>query len=129
MNTGFELMMKCDMCYDRTSVGKKPMCATVCPSDALYFGPREEIEKKRQEKPINNFKFGEQEVRTKVNLMTSPEVDVLPVDVADFMVDTFKLPEDHPRTGAPNAADLAVWDSLPEIVQLAKSGDASILEK
>ncbi|HKW00884.1 MAG TPA: 4Fe-4S dicluster domain-containing protein, partial [Vicinamibacterales bacterium] len=29
------LMMKCDMCYDRSSVGKKPMCATVCPSQAL----------------------------------------------------------------------------------------------
>src|SRR5512141_276828 len=29
------IMMKCDMCYDRTSVGKKPMCATVCPSQAL----------------------------------------------------------------------------------------------
>ncbi len=28
-------MMKCDMCYDRTSVDKKPMCATVCPSQAL----------------------------------------------------------------------------------------------
>src|SRR5689334_8980203 len=28
-------MMKCDMCYDRTSIGKKPMCATVCPSGAL----------------------------------------------------------------------------------------------
>ena len=24
--TGIELMQKCDMCYDRTSVGKKPMC-------------------------------------------------------------------------------------------------------
>jgi Fe-S-cluster-containing dehydrogenase component len=23
-----EQMMKCDMCYDRTSVGKRPMCAT-----------------------------------------------------------------------------------------------------
>ena len=31
----YELMMKCDMCYDRTSVGKKPMCATVCPSQAV----------------------------------------------------------------------------------------------
>jgi Fe-S-cluster-containing dehydrogenase component len=27
-----EQMMKCDLCFDRTSVGKKPMCATVCPS-------------------------------------------------------------------------------------------------
>ena len=32
MHTGMRLMMKCDMCYDRTSVGKKPMCASVCPS-------------------------------------------------------------------------------------------------
>ena len=31
----YEQMMKCDMCYDRTSVGKRPMCATVCPSQAL----------------------------------------------------------------------------------------------
>ena len=31
-------MMKCDMCYDRTSVGLRPMCATVCPSQALSFG-------------------------------------------------------------------------------------------
>ena len=32
-----ELMMKCDMCYDRTSVGLRPMCATVCPSQALSY--------------------------------------------------------------------------------------------
>jgi len=37
-------MMKCDMCFDRTSVGKKPMCATVCPSQALYYGRAEDIE-------------------------------------------------------------------------------------
>ena len=36
------IMMKCDMCYDRTSIGKKPMCATVCPSQALFFGTREQ---------------------------------------------------------------------------------------
>ena len=40
MQTEFSLMMKCDMCYDRTSVGLKPMCASVCPSGALYFGTR-----------------------------------------------------------------------------------------
>ena len=39
-----KLMMKCDMCYDRTSVGKKPMCATVCPSQALFYGTAEEID-------------------------------------------------------------------------------------
>src|SRR5690606_34614807 len=44
MNSGMNLMMKCDLCYDRTSVGKKPMCASVCPSQALFFGTRSEIE-------------------------------------------------------------------------------------
>jgi len=29
MEPEFDLMMKCDMCYDRTSVGKTPMCATL----------------------------------------------------------------------------------------------------
>src|SRR5918994_160386 len=58
MKTEFELMMKCDMCYDRTSSGKKPMCATVCPSGALYFGPRAEAEGLRPRSvPINRFRF------------------------------------------------------------------------
>ena len=58
-----KLMMKCDMCYDRTSVGKKPMCATVCPSQALFFGTREEIEQLRpQSAPINRFQFGGQTI-------------------------------------------------------------------
>ena len=45
MKTELKLMMKCDMCYDRTSEGKKPMCASVCPSQALFFGTAEEIER------------------------------------------------------------------------------------
>ena len=65
-----DLMMKCNMCYDRTSAGKKPMCATVCPSGALYFGTREEITRKRPgSTPVNTFKFGKETVTTKVNIM------------------------------------------------------------
>jgi len=37
-----EQMMKCDMCYDRTSAGLRPMCATVCPSQALAYVTKEE---------------------------------------------------------------------------------------
>ncbi len=62
-------MMKCDMCYDRTSVGKKPMCATVCPSQALMYGTPEEIAASRGGTPINEFIFGGRTIRTKVNLM------------------------------------------------------------
>ena len=70
MHTDMRLMMKCDMCYDRTSVGKKPMCASVCPSQALYFGTRTEIEQLRpNSRPINTFSFGAQMITTKVNML------------------------------------------------------------
>jgi Fe-S-cluster-containing dehydrogenase component len=70
MMTDFDLMMKCDMCYDRTSTGRKPMCAMVCPSGALFYGARSEVERLRQRsRPINQFLFGRQTIRTKVNMM------------------------------------------------------------
>jgi Fe-S-cluster-containing dehydrogenase component len=70
MHTGMHLMMKCDMCYDRTSVGKKPMCASVCPSQSLFFGTRDEIERLRpNSKTVNEFQFGNQIIRTKVHMM------------------------------------------------------------
>ncbi len=65
----FDQMMKCDMCYDRTSVGKKPMCATVCPSQALMYGTPEEIAETRGGTPINEFIFGDRRIKTKVHLM------------------------------------------------------------
>jgi Fe-S-cluster-containing dehydrogenase component len=70
MQSELNLMMKCDMCYDRTSIGKKPMCATVCPSQALFFGTREEVETLRpRSMPVNTFQFGRQTITTKVNMM------------------------------------------------------------
>ena len=77
-------MMKCDMCYDRTSAGKRPMCATVCPSGALFFGSRAEIERKRRERTANSFAFGPQVVRTKVRMMMPEAVAAVDVDVADL---------------------------------------------
>jgi Fe-S-cluster-containing dehydrogenase component len=65
-----QIMMKCDMCYDRSSVGKKPMCATVCPSQALFFGTREQIEQLRpMSAPVNAFQFGGQTITTQVFTM------------------------------------------------------------
>jgi Fe-S-cluster-containing dehydrogenase component len=81
MMTELDLMMKCDMCYDRTSTGRKPMCATVCPSQALYFGPREEVERlRKRSRVVNEFRFGEQVVATKVNMVIPREA---PSDVVD----------------------------------------------
>jgi Fe-S-cluster-containing dehydrogenase component len=70
-----QIMMKCDMCYDRTSAGKRPMCATVCPSQALFFGTQEQIAQLRpQSVPVNRFQFGAQTITTKVFVMTPREI-------------------------------------------------------
>ena len=69
------LMMKCDLCYDRTSVGRKPMCATVCPSGALFYGSREEVEDERRARPLNQFVFGDTTVRTRNYFMAPMQAD------------------------------------------------------
>jgi Fe-S-cluster-containing dehydrogenase component len=89
MNTRMHLMMKCDMCYDRTSVGLKPMCASVCPSQALAFGTRAEIQATRPNaKAVNSFRFGGQLIRTKVNVMVPLSSPREVVDVTAAMYES-----------------------------------------
>jgi Fe-S-cluster-containing dehydrogenase component len=89
MKVEFDMMMKCDMCYDRTSVGKKPMCASVCPSQALFYGTREEIEMLRpRTAPVNRFRFGNQEITTKVNMMAPKHGRPKYFDVTSAMDET-----------------------------------------
>jgi Fe-S-cluster-containing dehydrogenase component len=63
-------MMKCDMCYDRTSQDLAPMCASVCPSQALWFGTRDQFAAGRTGLLVDDFVFGRQAVRTKVYTIT-----------------------------------------------------------
>ncbi len=84
MQVDMELMMKCDMCYDRTSVGLRPMCATVCPSQALAYVPSEAIRRDRRDSPFNLFRFGNEEVKTKVFMMAPPAAGAISIDVADY---------------------------------------------
>jgi Fe-S-cluster-containing dehydrogenase component len=81
-------MMKCDMCYDRTSVGRKPMCASVCPSGAIAYGTRGEIAALRRERTSNVFRFGPQVVHTRVHLMVPAAAGDPEMDVAAFMAGT-----------------------------------------
>ena len=75
------LMMKCNLCYDRTSAGRRPMCATVCPSGALWYGSRERMAEMRpNSSPVNEFRFGLQKVRTRVNVMMPKGSTELVVD-------------------------------------------------
>jgi Fe-S-cluster-containing dehydrogenase component len=88
MKSEMELMMKCDMCYDRTSTGLRPMCATVCPSGALFYGTREEIESLRTSAvPNNRFQFGGQVIQTKVNMMAPRARPLEYIDVAAAIFD------------------------------------------
>ncbi len=106
-SSGIDQMMKCDMCYDRTSAGRKPMCATVCPSGALFYGPRADIERLRREKPLNAFRFGEQLVLTKVNIMAAPEEREIEFDILRFMPEA----GDGTSGGQPDVASLSVWEA------------------
>jgi Fe-S-cluster-containing dehydrogenase component len=78
---GVAQMMKCDMCFDRTSEGKKPMCATVCPSGALFYGTPDEIRQERPHStPVEHFRFGDQPIRTRVHVLVPHGLDELVVD-------------------------------------------------
>lgn len=86
MQTEMQMMMKCDMCYDRTSVGLKPMCASVCPSQALFFGTRAEIDQlRKRSKPVNQFQFGRQTITTRVKMMVPDDAPIEHVDVTAAM--------------------------------------------
>ena len=74
-----DLMMKCDLCYDRTSRDLKPMCATVCPSGALFYGTRGEVEDQRQAQPCNTFQFGDEVVHTRISYMVPAHHKQVPV--------------------------------------------------
>ena len=80
MIADFDQMMKCDMCTDRTSDGLKPMCASVCPSEALWYGTIEEFGDTRRGSLLRDFLFGRQEVRTKVYTVVD-DLDAGAIDV------------------------------------------------
>ena len=76
--SAYDQMMKCDMCYDRTSEGQKPMCASVCPSQALWFGSPDEFARTRRGTLVNEWWFGNQYVATKVRAVAD---EPGPIDV------------------------------------------------
>jgi Fe-S-cluster-containing dehydrogenase component len=80
-----ELMMKCDMCYDRTSIGLRPMCATVCPSQALSYAPPDVMARQRRAQPTNDFQFGNEYVQTQVFVMMPEQRPLLAVEIEDYM--------------------------------------------
>jgi len=64
-------------------------------------------------KARNEFQFGAQIVKTKVNMMTAHELDTIPFDVADFLPEDDLAAFGRERKGAPDAAEDTVWEELP----------------
>ncbi len=67
------LMIKCDQCYDRISVGKKPWCATACPTKALDYGEYDEIIQQHPGQAVNQWQFGDQQLETNVYVFAPKE--------------------------------------------------------
>src|SRR6185295_3248052 len=88
-NTEIHLQMKCDMCYERSSEGLKPMCASVCPTGAISFGKYEQIVPLRRTKPVNVHVFGNQKVETKVYLMLPADAEEVRVDETDAVAESW----------------------------------------
>ncbi len=98
--SAFDQMMKCDMCYDRSSVGLKPMCASVCPSQALWFGTPDEFAATRPGVLVTEWRFGNQYVTTKVRAVAAAPgvIDVVAAASArPWQDDPFGL--DEPEVG------------------------------
>jgi Fe-S-cluster-containing dehydrogenase component len=110
MKVELELMMKCDMCYDRTSAGGKPMCASVCPSQALAYVTREEIERLRPgSRVVDAFRFGRQEVRTQVKMLVSRRADLDVLDVTGAL----------PAASRGNRIEDGLWDDAEAAIEAA----------
>ena len=73
------LMRKCDLCYDRTAVGKKPMCATVCPSGALFYGTADEVADLRRARPASQFTFGDATITTRNRMLVPVGAGAVPI--------------------------------------------------
>jgi ferredoxin len=56
------------------------MCASVCPSEALWYGTIEEFRENRRGSLVDDFMFGRQQVRTKVYTVVD-DLAAGPIDV------------------------------------------------
>jgi hypothetical protein len=74
------------------------MCASVCPSQALHYGTRSEVERLRPlSRPVNTFRFGAQTITTQVNMMIPIDAPVEHVDVTEALFE--------PTVGRSDAGD------------------------
>jgi hypothetical protein len=72
------------------------MCASVCPSQALWFGTPEEFAATRRGRLVNEWRFGNQYIATKVRAVAAGDgpIDVVAAGTArPWQADPFGLDE------------------------------------
>lgn len=99
-------MRKCNLCYDRTSQGKGPMCTTVCPTQAIWYGTYEEwLAAGRAEqgaRPTNQFTFGSQRVQTRHYVVLTEDEEQLDLTTLTAQADLGRQAELPRPTAARN---------------------------
>jgi len=56
MDRAGKVIIKCDLCLERTEAGKLPACVEACPTGALNFQELREVTKKRRKEFLVDFK-------------------------------------------------------------------------
>ncbi len=71
---GNGVMYKCDLCNDRLAEGKLPGCIEACPRQAMFIGPKKDIEARAQARArqINGYIYGKKENGGTSTLYVSP---------------------------------------------------------
>jgi hypothetical protein len=92
------------------------MCATVCPSQALFFGSHEQIEQLRPlSAPLNTFTFGNQTITTQVQLLVPRAAAA-----RNAYVDVAAAMEERPRS---RAVSLKMVDAPRTAARMPVDGD------
>jgi Fe-S-cluster-containing dehydrogenase component len=100
-------MRKCNLCYDRTNIGLPPMCASVCPTEAIFYGTYEEwVASGRAQqgaKPVNVFYFGKQRVRTRNYVVMTADQGSLDLSALAEEASLGNIPDVPPPTAGRNS--------------------------
>ncbi len=81
VDPGWQLLVKCDLCQDRTERRLFPLCAAACPTQALWYGAVKSFQAGRNGWPADTTVFGEQPVRTRVRQVFPAPSRVLEVAI------------------------------------------------
>jgi formate dehydrogenase iron-sulfur subunit len=98
---------KCTLCYDRLQDGLEPACAKACPTDAIQFGPWEELVQRAQGRVAELHERGLE----KAYLYGAGDApgEQLAGDLGAF----FLLTEPPERFGLPAQADSPIQENMP----------------